>query len=245
MKPIALLPGGGRGPERIEAMRRVVEATGTKVPWQETDSADAARRVGTIVSGAPGPRTGLLLTRAIRACRTLEGVPAPDGEVDVVIVRGDDGEAAHAAFSYAAMEARLKVTIAHEGGPFLEQAREAGRDYPQLRIEEAGLQDVERNVAAYDVLLCPGEPGRRLADQATGLVGGPEWVAEARFGPDGSLFCPAHEANVVSPVATILAAALALEHINEHQACARVRRAVESAIESRPENVLEAILAKC
>ena len=128
---------------------------------------------------------------------------------------------------------------------FLDRAREAGRNYPMLQIEEAGLPDVGRDVATYDVLLCPGEPGRHLADRATELVGGPEWVAEARFGPDGTLFCPAHDADVVNPVATILAAALALEHINEHQACTRVRRAVESAVEARPENILEAILADC
>lgn len=234
MKPIALFPGGGRGPERIAAMRRVVEQAGVAVPWRETPTPDAARGVGTVVSGVPGPETGLLLTRAIRACHPLEGVPAPGGEVDVVIVRGDDEEAAHAAFSYAAMEARLKVTIAHEGGPFLERAREAARNYPQLKIEETPLAKVAGNVGAYDVVYCPGESGRPLAEAATELVGGAEWVAESRFGPDGAVFCPAHGADVANPVATILAAALALEHINEHQACARVRKAVEDRVRKYP-----------
>ena len=141
------------------------------------------------------------------------------------------------------MEARLRVTVAHEGGPFLEQARAAGRNYPQLTIDEAELSAVEKEIGAYDVIYCPGESGRPLAELATERVGGAEWVAESRFGPDGAVFCPAHAADATNPVATILSAALALEYINEHQVCAKVRRGVETALADRPADLLSAILA--
>ncbi len=113
---ITLIPGDGIGPEVAVAARRIIEAAGVAVEWEEVSPrapsprggsepalgpvVDSVRRNGValkgpmtteVASGAPsmnvGLRQALELYANLRPVRNLEGVKSRFGDVDLIIVR--------------------------------------------------------------------------------------------------------------------------------------------------------------
>ena len=113
---ITLIPGDGTGPEIVAATRRTIDATGVRIAWDEQDigvpaiakhgdpfpkeALDSIRRNKV---GLKGPLTTELgtgmrsvnvalrkefdLYANLRPARTYEGVQAPMGKIDLVVVR--------------------------------------------------------------------------------------------------------------------------------------------------------------
>ncbi|HXX92204.1 MAG TPA: isocitrate/isopropylmalate dehydrogenase family protein [Planctomycetota bacterium] len=300
MRTVTLIPGDGSGPELVDAMRRVVEASGAKLQWEVVWAGETAlQKEGTPLPPAvldsfqrnkvcfKGPLTTPLgtgyrsvtvelrkrfdLFAGIRPCRSLEGVRAPASDVDLVIVRentedlyagiehevGRDAaesiriitregsrRIAHAAFEYAARNARRKVTVVHKAnilkltdGLFLETAREVARDYPAIAVEDRivdtmALELVQRPWE-YDVLLCPNLYGDILSDLSAGLVGGLGLAPGMNLGREFAMFEAVHGSapqfkgqDKLNPSALILTAILMLEHLNEAPAADRISRAL-------------------
>lgn len=215
------------------------------------------------------------LYAGIRPCRSMDGVPSPFEGVDLVIFRentedlysgiehyvGKDAaesiriitregsrRIAHAAFEYAARNARRKVTIVHKAniqkftdGLFLETARDVARDYSQIQVDDRivdnmALQLVQRP-EEYDILLCPNLYGDILSDLCAGLVGGLGVAPGMNLGRDAALFEAVHGSapqfkgqDKLNPTALILSAVLMLEHLNEHRAADRIVQAVRGVI---------------
>jgi isocitrate dehydrogenase (NAD+) len=113
---ITLIPGDGTGPEIVEATRRAIEATGVKIDWDVHEiGMPALAKRGTPFPKAAlesvrrnrvalkGPLTTELgtgfrsvnvalrkefdLYANLRPAKTYPGVPAPRGDVDLVVVR--------------------------------------------------------------------------------------------------------------------------------------------------------------
>jgi isocitrate dehydrogenase (NAD+) len=113
---ITLIPGDGTGPEIVEATRRAIEATGVKIEWDVHDIGmpamakhgtpfpqDAIESVRRNRLALKGPLTTELgtgfrsvnvalrkefdLYANLRPAKTYPGVPAPRGDVDLVVVR--------------------------------------------------------------------------------------------------------------------------------------------------------------
>src|SRR5438477_10378063 len=113
---ITLIPGDGTGPEIVEATRRAIEATGVKIAWDVHDVGmpamaksgtpfpkDAIESVRRNRVALKGPLTTELgtgfrsvnvalrkefdLYANLRPAKTYPGVPAPRGNVDLVVVR--------------------------------------------------------------------------------------------------------------------------------------------------------------
>jgi isocitrate dehydrogenase (NAD+) len=113
---ITLIPGDGTGPEIVEATRRAIEATGVKINWdvQEIgmpamerqgtpfpkEALDSVRRNRVALKGplttelGTGFRSVNVALRKefdlyanLRPAKTYPGVPAPRGDVDLVVVR--------------------------------------------------------------------------------------------------------------------------------------------------------------
>src|ERR1700704_2028198 len=113
---ITLIPGDGTGPEIVEATRRAIEATGVQIEWDVHDiGVPALQKLGdpfpkTALDsirrnkvGLKGPLTTELgtgvrsvnvalrkefdLYATLRPGRTYEGVHAPLGKIDLVVVR--------------------------------------------------------------------------------------------------------------------------------------------------------------
>ncbi|MFB6205242.1 MAG: 3-isopropylmalate dehydrogenase [Haloglomus sp.] len=95
--------------------------------------------------------------------------------------------------------------------------------------------------AQFDVVVCPNLAGDVLSDLAAGLVGGLGLLPSANIGPENALFEPVHGTapdiageGVANPAATMLSAAMLLEHLGHDAAGADVRAAVESVLEAGP-----------
>ena len=113
---ITLIPGDGTGPEIVEATRRAIEATGVKIEWDVHDiGLPALQKLGDAFPksaldsvrrnkvGLKGPLTTELgtgmrsvnvalrkefdLYANLRPAKTYEGVQAPMGKIDLVVVR--------------------------------------------------------------------------------------------------------------------------------------------------------------
>ena len=113
---ITLIPGDGTGPEIVAATRRAIEATGVKIQWDVHDIGtpamakhgtpfpkDAIESVRRNRIALKGPLTTELgtgfrsvnvalrkefdLYANLRPAKTYPGVPAPRGDVDLVVVR--------------------------------------------------------------------------------------------------------------------------------------------------------------
>jgi len=93
----------------------------------------------------------------------------------------------------------------------------------------------------FDVVVCPNLAGDVLSDLAAGLVGGLGLLPSANIGPENALFEPVHGSapdiageGIANPAATILSAALLLEHLGHEAAAGRVREAVEGVLADGP-----------
>jgi isocitrate dehydrogenase (NAD+) len=113
---ITLIPGDGTGPEIVEATRRAIEATGVKIEWDvheigmpamaksgtpfPKEALDSVRRNRVALKGplttelGTGFRSVNVALRKefdlyanLRPAKTYPGVPAPRGDVDLVVVR--------------------------------------------------------------------------------------------------------------------------------------------------------------
>ena len=93
----------------------------------------------------------------------------------------------------------------------------------------------------YDVIVCPNLAGDMLSDLAAGLVGGLGLLPSANIGPERALFEPVHGTapdiagqGVANPSATILSAAMLLDHLGYEADADRVRTAVEETLADGP-----------
>jgi 3-isopropylmalate dehydrogenase len=93
----------------------------------------------------------------------------------------------------------------------------------------------------FDVVVCPNLAGDVLSDLAAGLVGGLGLLPSANIGPDNALFEPVHGTapdiageGIANPSATILSAAMLLEHLGYDDEGAAVHEAVESTLAAGP-----------
>jgi 3-isopropylmalate dehydrogenase len=90
-------------------------------------------------------------------------------------------------------------------------------------------------------VICPNLAGDVLSDLAAGLVGGLGLLPSANVGPDNAMFEPVHGSapdiageGVANPCATILSAAMLLEHLGYDGAAGDVRAAVEAVLADGP-----------
>jgi isocitrate/isopropylmalate dehydrogenase len=122
-------------------------------------------------------------------------------------------------------------------GLFREVVEEVGRDYPDIELETYIVDDFARRLIAdaheLDVVVLPNLYGDILSDAAAGLVGGLGMAASGCYGDDYAYFESAHGSapdiagrNIINPTATLLSAAMMLEHLGFDAAARRLERAV-------------------
>ncbi|ERH06400.1 MAG: isocitrate/isopropylmalate dehydrogenase [Halonotius sp. J07HN4] len=93
----------------------------------------------------------------------------------------------------------------------------------------------------FDTIVCPNLAGDVLSDLAAGLVGGLGLLPSANIGNDNALFEPVHGtapdiagAGVANPLATVLSAAMLLDHLGYNEESDRVETAVETVLAEGP-----------
>ncbi|WP_255196064.1 isocitrate/isopropylmalate dehydrogenase family protein [Halorarius litoreus] len=154
-------------------------------------------------------------------------------------------------FEYAAENGFDDVTVAHKAnvmrvtdGEFLDAceavADEGGYEYDEALMDALAMHLLLRP-EEYGVVICPNLAGDMLSDLAAGLVGGLGLLPSANIGPDNALFEPVHGSapdiagqGISNPCATILSAAMLLEHLGYQEEATTVRTAVEGVLADGP-----------
>ena len=122
-------------------------------------------------------------------------------------------------------------------GFFLELAREIAREHPDIEFESFIVDDfacrIVREPARFDVVVMPNQYGDILSDAAGGLLGSLGLAPSGCYGDDYAYFEPAHGTapdiagqNIINPTATLLSAAMMLEHLGLAPAARRLEDAV-------------------
>lgn len=153
----------------------------------------------------------------------------------------------HLAFK-SAQSRRKKVTMVDKAN-VLETSRlwrrvvkKVSENYPDvaldfLFVDNAAMQII-LNPRQFDVILTENLFGDILSDEASVITGSIGLLASASLGKTNALFEPIHGSypqatgkNIANPIASILSAAMLLEHFGLHKEAKKVYEAVEKAIE--------------
>jgi homoisocitrate dehydrogenase len=130
-------------------------------------------------------------------------------------------------------------------GLFLETALAASKNYPDVHsydiIVDAAAMKLVRTPEQFDVLVTTNLFGDILSDLMAGLVGGLGIAPSGNIGETYAIFEPVHGSapdiagrGIANPTATILTAAMMLQHLGEHDAAARIDAAVNKVLASGP-----------
>lgn len=154
---------------------------------------------------------------------------------------------AHLAFK-AAKARRKKLTLVDKAN-VLETSRlwrkrvtEISEEYPSVQlnflfVDNAAMQII-LNPKQFDVILTENMFGDILSDEASVISGSIGLLASASVGKHTALFEPIHgsypqakDKNIANPLASILSAAMLLEHFDLYQEAEEIRAAVEKSID--------------
>jgi homoisocitrate dehydrogenase len=165
-----------------------------------------------------------------------------------VITRRGSERIIRKAFDLARQQGRKSVHVVHKAnvlrqtcGLFRQVALEVSSAYPDIRLQEmlvdACAMELVRAPEQFEVIVTTNLFGDILSDEACMFVGGLGVAASANIGPESAVFEPVHGSapnlvgtGMANPTATLLAAALLLDHLGENVHAARLSAAVESCI---------------
>jgi isocitrate dehydrogenase (NAD+) len=165
-----------------------------------------------------------------------------------IITRFGSSRIVRFAFELARREGRHKVAAVHKAnimkytdGLFLDVSREIAREYPDIafedRIVDACCMKLVQSPEDFDVLVLPNLYGDIVSDLCAGLIGGLGVAPGANIGEQCAVFEPVHGSapkytgmDKVNPLATILSGVMMLKHLGEHEAAARITKAVETVL---------------
>ncbi len=154
----------------------------------------------------------------------------------------------HFAFDLAQRFGRRRITVGHKAsimphsdGVFLAVATADAAHYPDVEFEELEIDEMALTLASeperLDVLLLPNLYGDIVSDLCAGLVGGLGLAPGANIGWEYAVFEPVHGSapdiagrGLANPVATILSAAMMLDHLHEPEGAGAVRAAVRQVL---------------
>jgi isocitrate dehydrogenase (NAD+) len=152
------------------------------------------------------------------------------------------------AFEYARKNKRKKVTAVHKAnimkfsdGLYLATAQKVAKEFTDIEFEDRIVDNMCMQLVQkpelYDVLVLPNLYGDIISDLGAGLVGGLGVAPGENVGPGGAVFEATHGSapkykglNKVNPTALILSAKLMLTYLGEHEAAARLEKAVADVI---------------
>ena len=130
-------------------------------------------------------------------------------------------------------------------GLFLEAAHDAAKRHATVEVSEiivdACAMRLVREPQKFDVLVMENLFGDILSDLTAGLVGGLGIAPSGNIGENAAIFEPVHGSapdiagkGVANPTATILSAAMMLDHLGESEMAAKIEAAVDRVLERGP-----------
>jgi homoisocitrate dehydrogenase len=168
-----------------------------------------------------------------------------------VITRKGSERIVRKAFELAKQTGRTSVHVVHKAnvlrqtcGLFRSVALEIAKEYPQITTHEMLVDtcamELVRAPEQFEVIVTTNLFCDILSDEACMFVGGLGVASSGNIGLDAAVFEPVHGSaptlvgtGQANPIATFLAAAMMLDHLNEKESAARLRNAVESCIANK------------
>ena len=135
-----------------------------------------------------------------------------------------------------------KANILETSRLWRRRVKEIGKEYPDVTLEflfvdNASMQLI-LNPRQFDVILTDNMFGDILSDEASVISGSIGLASSASIGEEYAMFEPIHGSyprakgkNIANPLATILSAAMLLEHFELHEEADAIRLAAEKSIE--------------
>jgi len=193
--------------------------------------------------GIMGPAKGLL-DAGLATPRSRIPIGAEEGRFAAKIITRPGTEQVARFSCELAMKRDQKLTVSAKTNMlpatdrwFCDIVREIAQEYPGLTHEEFIIDDMAHRLVVrphdLDVLLLPNLYGDVLSDEAAGTIGGLGLAPSGCYGDDFAYFESAHGTapdiagqGIINPTATLLSAAMMLEHIDLHRAATRLDDAI-------------------
>ncbi len=165
-----------------------------------------------------------------------------------VITRKGSERIVRKAFELAKQTNRKSVHVVHKAnvlrqtcGLFRTVALEIAREYPEITTHEMLVDtcamELVRAPEQFEVIVTTNLFGDILSDEACMFVGGLGVASSGNIGLVAAVFEPVHGSaptlvgtGQANPIATFLAAAMMLDHLQESEHANRLRTAIESCI---------------
>jgi isocitrate dehydrogenase (NAD+) len=183
--------------------------------------------------------------------KTFADVPGEDLAVSVrVITRPACRRILRAAFAYACKFGYRSVTVCEKpnvlretSGLMEEEAKQVQKEFSEIALWstniDAQMMWLTKNPEDYGVVVATNLFGDVASDAFAGLVGGLGFACSGNIGDEVAVFEPTHgsapkyaelDPPIVNPIATILSAAMLLDHVGEDAKAQRVRDAVAAVV---------------
>jgi 3-isopropylmalate dehydrogenase len=170
-----------------------------------------------------------------------------------IFTRKATGRILMAAFDHAKKHKYRSVTVCEKpnviretSGLMWKLAKEMhSKAYPEIELRntniDAQMMWLTKNPEDYGILVAGNMFGDIASDAFAGLIGGLGFACSAQFSSDGiAVFEPTHgsapkyagfKVSIVNPIAMIESACMMLDHLDEKQISARIRKAIADVIE--------------
>jgi isocitrate dehydrogenase (NAD+) len=285
-RTVTLIPGDGIGPEITDAVKKVFGALQAPIEWEEVPAGmTAMEEYGELLPKAlldsvarnrvvlKGPITTPIgegfrsvnielrqhfdLFASIRPCKSVEAIPTPYQDVDLIVIR-ENTEGLYAGLEYYDERLGIIDTIARITHKGCERIVRAGFEYAKRNgrkrvtlvhkaniLKQAGaafLRAGKMVAPEYDVIVTTNLFGDILSDLAAGLVGGLGVAAGANIGTQVAMFEAVHGSapdiagkNIANPTALLKSGVMMLTHLGEAQLAQRLEAALDLTLQNKDE----------